>query len=179
MTPKKALFVSTSDEVEETSDKSPVMLEDLNGEHKKLYDDTMVKLSQDLLARFTRTRHGGIKTVGHTDDLLEGLDLSMPSEEWSAALRQEMNYIIHHALLRQSEVLINSMEGLVGRVVKSVLEGKYAPTGLTFGSDRNERRFYTQPLEPMQISAPEGTRAEYIVYKHEEPNAEPNCIFCL
>ena len=179
MTPKKALFVSTSDEVEETSDKSPVKLEDLNGEHKKLYDDTMVKLSQDLLARFTRTRHGGIKTVGHTDNLLEGVDLSMPSEEWSTALRQEMNYIIHHAILRQSEVLINSMEGLVGRVVKSVLEGKYAPTGLTFGSDRNERRFYTQPLEPMQISTPEGPRAEYIVYRPKEPNAEPNCIFCL
>ena len=90
------------------------------------------------------------------------------------ALWQEMNYMISHALLRQSEVLVNSMEGLIGRVVKAVLEGKYAPTGLTFGSDRNERCFYTQPLEPMHISAPEGTRAEYIVYRTEEPNRAPS-----
>jgi len=171
---KKNLFPPTNDKIVETSEVPSVTLEDLKGEHKKLYDNTMAKLSQDLLARFTRTRRGGIKTVGYADDLLDGVDLSTPSEERSMALRQEMNYMISHALLRQSEVLVHLMEGLVGRVVKAVLEGKYAPAGPTFGSDRNERRFYTRPLEQMQISVPEGTRAEYIVYRTEEPNRAPS-----
>ena len=58
-----------------------------------------------------------------------------------------MNNMIGHALIHQSEVLVNSMESLVARVIKAVLEGKYAPAGPTFRSDRNERRFYTRPLE--------------------------------
>ena len=35
-------------------------------------------------------------------------------------------------------------------------------------------RFYTRPLEQMQISTPEGTRAEHIVYRPEEPNRAPS-----
>ena len=87
MAPKRNLFTSTDDEIAETMELPLVTLEEFKGEHKKLYDDTMAKLSPDLLSRFTRTRHGGIKTVGYADDLHDGVDLSTPSEERSRALR--------------------------------------------------------------------------------------------
>jgi len=87
MPPKKNPSTANDDEITETSELSAVTLEDLKGEHRKLYDDTLAKLTQDLLARFVRTRHGGVRTVGHTDDLLDGVDLSTPSEERSRALR--------------------------------------------------------------------------------------------
>ena len=87
MAPKKNPSTATDDEITETSELPAVTLEDLKGEHRKLYDDTLAKLTQDLLARFVRTRHGGVRTVGHTDDLLDGVDLSTPSEEQSRALR--------------------------------------------------------------------------------------------
>ena len=33
--------------------------------------------------------------------------------------------MIHHALLRQTEVILNSMDNIVAHVVKSVLAGEY------------------------------------------------------
>ena len=46
-------------------------------------------------------------------------------EERSQALRQEINYMIRYALLRQTEVILNSMDNVVARVVKSILAGEY------------------------------------------------------
>ena len=66
MAPKRGL--TFNDKIAEASELPAVTLEDLKGEHRKLYDDSLVKLLQDLLARFVRTRHGGIRTVGHTDE---------------------------------------------------------------------------------------------------------------
>ena len=86
MAPKRVLFTTADDDTAEANKQPAVTLDDLKGEHRKLYDDILAKLSQDLLARFVRTRHGGIWTIGHTDDLLDGVDLSTASEERSRAL---------------------------------------------------------------------------------------------
>lgn len=55
------------------------------------------------------------------------------------------------------------LEGLVARVTKSILVGNYTTLGSTFGSHQGEKQFYAQSMEPMQISAPKGTKVEFLV----------------
>src|ERR1051325_2643672 len=114
MPPKKLAFEPNEEpEGSKTAEGKtvPPTLEDLKGEYREVYDKTLQKLSGDLLGYFTWTRHGGIKVVGRPENLLDGVDLSTPSEERNMALRQEMNYMIGHAMARQSEVLVNLLEG--------------------------------------------------------------------
>ena len=67
----------------------------------------MADLAEEVLKHFTWTRSGGIKCVGDPESAFHGVDLSVPSEGCSQALQQEINYMIHHALLRQTEVILN------------------------------------------------------------------------
>ena len=56
--------------------------------------------------------------------------------------------MIHHALLRQTEVILNSMDNIVARVVKIVLAGEYnQDIGPAINPHVGEKRFYTRPLQ--------------------------------
>ena len=77
--------------------------------------------------------------------------------------------MIHHALLRQTEVIINSMDNIVAHVVKSVLAGEYdQDIGPVINSHAGEKRFYTHPLQIPHINAPEGMKAEFILYAPQD-----------
>ena len=107
----------------------------------------MADLAEEVLKHFTWTRSGGIRCIGEPELALHGIDLSVPSEECSQALRQEINYMIHHALLQQTEVILNSMDNIVARVVKSVLAGEHdQDIGPILNPHVGEKRFYTRPL---------------------------------
>ena len=68
-------------------------------EHKKKYDEIKALLEADLIGSFERTRNHGIRWKGFSPEgALDNVDLSVPSEERTRALRQEMNYMVAHAL---------------------------------------------------------------------------------
>ena len=62
------------------------------------------------------------------------VDLSVPSEERTRALRQEMNYMVAHTLHRHSESLVNELERVAHRVVQEVIENRYSTSGPILGS---------------------------------------------
>ena len=78
----------------------PPMLDDLTAEHKRKNDQVMADLGKEFLKQYTWTRNGGIRYIGDPESALSGVDLSVPSEERNQALRQEINYMIHHAIIR-------------------------------------------------------------------------------
>ena len=81
----------------------PVTYEELSPEHKKKYDEVKALLEVDLIGSFERTRNHGIRWKGFSPEgALDNVDLSVPSEERTRALRQEMNYMVAHALHRHS-----------------------------------------------------------------------------
>lgn len=81
-----------------------------------------------------------------------------------ATLRQEMNYIIHHALAQQTEVLVNFMEKVIVKVARQIMVENYTVLGPTFGSHKEKKQFYTQPMEPTLFNVLDDTKAEYLVY---------------
>ena len=154
----------------------PPTLDDLNPEHKRKYDQVMADLAEEVLKHFTWTRSGGIKCVGDPESSLHGIDLSVPLEERSQALRQEINYMIHHALFRQTEVILNSMDNIVARVIKSVLAGEYdQDISPILNPHVREKKFYTRPLQIPQIDALEGMKAEFVLYAPQDQHDRPTC----
>jgi hypothetical protein len=94
------------------------------------------------------------------------VDLSLPSEEHSKALRQEVNYMVAHSLHRHSERLVNAFERVALRVVQEIMKNQYSPTGPTLGSHKGELSFQTRPPLPDALVAPESQGAPaYVVYK--------------
>ena len=68
----------------------PRTYEDLPEEHKKKYDDIKAVLEADLIGSFERTRNHGIRWKGFSPEgALDEVDLSVPSEERTRALRQD------------------------------------------------------------------------------------------
>ncbi|KAK1645078.1 hypothetical protein QYE76_062883 [Lolium multiflorum] len=60
----------------------PITYEDLPTEHKKKYDDLKVILEAELIGSFEKTRSHGVRFKGFAPQgILDGLDLSLPSEE--------------------------------------------------------------------------------------------------
>ena len=54
---------------------------------------------------------------GSPEGALDNVDLSVPSEERTRALRQEMNYMVAQTLHRHSESLVNELERVAHRVL--------------------------------------------------------------
>ena len=101
----------------------PVTYEELTPEHKQKYDEVKAQFEADLIGSFERTRNHGIRWKGFSPEgALDNVDLSMPSEERTRALRQEMNYMVAHALHRHSESLVNELERMAHRVVQEVIK---------------------------------------------------------
>jgi hypothetical protein len=67
----------------------PVMYEELTPEHKQKFDEIKALFEVDLIGSFERSRHHGIRWKGFSPEgSLDGVDLSLPSEERTRALRQ-------------------------------------------------------------------------------------------
>ena len=113
----------------------PVTYEELSPEHKKNYDEIKALLEADLIGSFERTRNHGIRWKGFSPEgALDNVDLSVPSEERTRALRQEMNYMVAHALHRHSQSLMNELERMAHRVIQEIIKNQYSPSGPTLGS---------------------------------------------
>jgi hypothetical protein len=145
----------------------PVTYEELTPEHKQKFDEIKALFKADLIGSFERTRHHGIRWKGFSPEgALDGVDLSLPSEECTRALRQEVNYMVAHSLHRHSESLVNAFERVALHVVQEVMKNQYSPTGPTLRSHKGELSFQTRPPLPYALAAPESHGAPaYVVYK--------------
>ena len=87
---------------------NPVTYEELTLEHQQKYDEIKAQFEADLIGSFQRTRNHGIRWKGFSPEgTLDNVDLSVPSEEHTRALHQEMNYMVAYSLYRHSESLVN------------------------------------------------------------------------
>jgi hypothetical protein len=94
------------------------------------------------------------------------VDLSLPSEEHTRALHQEVNYMVAHSLHQHSESLVNAFERVALHIVQEIMRNQYSPIGPTLESHKGELPFQTRPPLPYALVAPEshGVPA-YVVYK--------------
>jgi hypothetical protein len=113
------------------------------------------------------TRHHGIRWKGFSPEgALDGVDLSLPLEECTRALCQEVNYMVAHSLHRHSESLVNTFERVALCVVQEISKNQYSPTGPTLGSHKGELPFQTRTPVPYALTAPESHCAPaYVMYK--------------
>jgi hypothetical protein len=96
----------------------PVTYEELTPEQKQKFDEIKALFEASLIGSFERTCHHVIKWKGFSHEgALDGVDLSLPSEERTRALRQEVNYMVALSLLQHSESLVNAFERVTLRVV--------------------------------------------------------------
>jgi hypothetical protein len=94
------------------------------------------------------------------------VDLSLPSEERTRALRQEVNYMVAHSLHQHSESLVNAFEHVAPHVVQEIMKNPYSPSGPTLGSHKGDLSFQTRPPLPYTLAALESHGAlAYVVYK--------------
>src|SRR5215217_6305408 len=128
-----------------------ISYEELPPDHKKKYDELKAIVEAELIGSFEKTRSHGIRFKGFTPQgVLEGVDLSLPSDERTRALRQEINYVVAHSLHRHSESLVNSLERVALHVVQEVMKHQYSPSGPVLGTHQGEIPFYTRP--PLQYT---------------------------
>ena len=93
------------------------------------------------------------------------MDLSVPSEERTRALRQEMNYMVAHALHRHSQSLMNELERMAHRVIQEIIKNQYSPSGPTLGSHTEEAALHSGPVLPFSFAAPKPQSAPiYVVH---------------
>jgi hypothetical protein len=86
----------------------PVTYEELTPEHKQKFNEIKALFQADLIGSFKRTRHHGIRWKGFSPEgALDGVDLSLPSEERTRAQHHEVNYMVAHSLHQHSESLVN------------------------------------------------------------------------
>jgi hypothetical protein len=145
----------------------PVTYEELTPKYKQKFDEIKALFEADLIGSFERTRHHGIRWKGFSPEgALNGVDLSLPSEERTRALHQEVNYMVAHSLHRHSESLVNAFEHVALRVIQEIMKNQYSPTGPTLGSHKGELSFQTRPPLPYALTALESHGAPaYVVYK--------------
>ncbi|KAK1678484.1 hypothetical protein QYE76_039332 [Lolium multiflorum] len=135
----------------------PITYKDLPTEHKKKYDDLKAILEAELIGSFEKTRSHGVRFKGFAPQgILDGLDLSLPSEERTRALRQEVNYMVAHSLHRHSESLVNTLERVALRVVQEIMERRYSPSGPVLGTHQGEMQLHTRPPLPRSRLHQEG-----------------------
>jgi hypothetical protein len=101
----------------------PVTYEELTPEHKQKFDEIKALFEADLIRSFESTRHHDIRWKGFSPEgALDGVDLSLLSEERTRALRQEVNYMVAHSLHRHSESLVNAFERVALRVIQEIMK---------------------------------------------------------
>jgi hypothetical protein len=144
-----------------------VTYEEVTPEHKQKFDEIKAFFKVDLIGSFERTRHHSIRWKGFSPEgTLNGVDLSLPSEERTRALCQEVNYMVAHSLHRYSESLVNAFERVALRIIQEIMKNQYSLSGPTLGSHKGELLFQTRPPLPYTLAAPESHGAPpYVVYK--------------
>jgi hypothetical protein len=101
----------------------PFTYEELSPDHKQKFDEIKALFESDLIGSFERTHHHGIRWKGFSPEgALDGVDLSLPSEERTRALHQEVNYMVAHSHHRHSESLVNAMECVTLRVIQEIMK---------------------------------------------------------
>lgn len=70
----------------------PIAAQRLNQEMQGCYKWALKSLADNILTFFTWTHSGGVKLTRNLEKLLEEVDLSIPLEEHTIALHQEINY---------------------------------------------------------------------------------------
>jgi hypothetical protein len=145
----------------------PVMYKELTPIHKKKFNEIKALFKADLIGSFERTHHHSIMWKGFSPEgALDGVDLSLLSEECTRALRQEVNYMVAHSLHRHSESLVNAFECVALRVIQEIMKNQYSPSGPTLGSHKGELLFQTRPPLPYTFTTPESHGApSYVIYK--------------
>ena len=145
----------------------PVTYEELSPEYKKKYDEIKALLEADLIGSFERTCNHGIRWKGFSPEgALDNVDLSVPSEERTGALRQEMNYMVAHSLHRHSQSLMNELERMAHRVIQEIIKNQYSPSGPTLGSHTEEAALHSRPQLPFSFAAPRPPNSPiYVVHK--------------
>jgi hypothetical protein len=145
----------------------PITYEEMTPERKQEFDEIKALFEADLIRSFERTRHHDIRWKGFSPEgALDGVDLSLPSEERTRALCQEVNYMVAHSLHRHSESLVNAFEHVALHVIQEIMKNQYSPTGPTLGSHKGELLFQTRPPLPYVLAAPESHGAPaYVIYK--------------
>jgi hypothetical protein len=135
-------MLTTSTSIIGMSKGDPVTYEELTPEHKQKFDEIKALFEADPIGSFERTRHHDIRWKGFSPEgALNGVDLSLPSEERTRALRQEVNYMVAHSLHRHSESLVNVFECVMLRVIQEITKNQYSPTRPTLGSHKGELPF--------------------------------------
>jgi hypothetical protein len=93
------------------SKEDPVIYEKLTPKHKQKFNEIKALFEANLIGSFERTLHHDIRWKGLSPEgALDGVDLSLPSEERTRAPCQEVNYMVAHSLHRHSESLVNAFE---------------------------------------------------------------------
>jgi hypothetical protein len=96
----------------------PVTYDELTPEHKQKFNEIIALFEADHIGSFEGTCHYGIRWKGFSPEgTPDGVDLSLPSEERSKALRQEVNDMVAHSLHRHSGSLVNAFERVALRVI--------------------------------------------------------------
>jgi hypothetical protein len=159
--------LTTSTSIIGMSREDPIMYEKLPAEHKQKYDKIKALFEADLIGSFEKTRHHGVRWKGFSPEgALGDVDLSIPSEDRTRALRQEVNYMVAHSLHRHSESMVNAFERVALRVVQEIMKHQYYPTGPTLGSHKGELLFQAKPPLPYAFAALESqSSVAYIMYK--------------
>jgi hypothetical protein len=149
------------------SKEDPVTYEELTPEHKQKFDEIKALFEADLIGSFERTRHHGIQWKGSSPKgALDGVDLSLPSEESTRALCQELNYMVAPSLHQHSESLVNAFEHVTLRVVQEIMKNQYSPSGPTLGIHKGELSFQSRPSLPYTFTTLESHGAlAYVIYK--------------
>jgi hypothetical protein len=144
-----------------------VTYEELTPEHQQKFDEIKALFEANLIGSFDRTRHHSIRWKGFSPEgALDGVDLSLPLEERTRALRQEVNYMLAHSLHQHSESLVNAFDRVALRIIQEIMKNQYSPTGATLGSHKGELLFQTRPPLPYALAALESHGAPvYVVYK--------------
>jgi hypothetical protein len=145
----------------------PVTYEELTPKHKQKFNEIKALFEANLIGSFERTHHHSIRWKGFSPEgALDGVDLSLPSEEHTRALHQEVNYMVAHSLQWHSESLVNTFERVALHVIQEIMKNQYSPTGPTLGSHKGELLFQSRPPLPYALTAPESHGAPaYVVYK--------------
>jgi hypothetical protein len=99
------------------------MYEELTPEHKQKFDEIKALFEADLIGSFERTRHHGIWWKGFSPEgALDGVDLSLLSEQRTRALWQEVNYMVAHSLHWHSKRLVNTCERVTLRIIQEIMK---------------------------------------------------------
>ncbi|KAK1670462.1 hypothetical protein QYE76_058621 [Lolium multiflorum] len=122
---------TTSPSTSEMADGTPVTYEDLTDELKKKWK--------------------GFSPEG----ALDGVDLSVPSEERTKSLRQEIRCMVTHSLHRHAESLVNTLEHVAFRMIQEVMKYQHPLLGPALGTYQGEVPLQSRPSSSFASVAPE------------------------